>query len=200
MFIGYLDASDRNIKIEDQRNIIKKYASDSSFDIDVFMSGNDVASISFDDNSNSHTIVLSNILSLGNSLYLIKENLEMLMAKGVSIVSVQDGFNFKPETQTEQLIKGIGLSIDIRNSMMSLISKNTFEEKKLKGIKLGRAVGSKNKELICDSKYEEIKRSLKLGKTRNETAKLVGVSIATLYNFLRVHPELKVSSSSVGGN
>ena len=61
IFIGYLEASDRNIKIEYQRNIIKKYASDSSIDIDVFMSGNDVASISFDDNSNSHTIVLSNM-------------------------------------------------------------------------------------------------------------------------------------------
>ena len=56
---------------------------------------------------------------------------------------------------------------------------------------VGRVTGSKNKKYLCEEKYAEIKSCLARGMSRRDTAKHVNVSIASLYNFLRVHPELK---------
>lgn len=52
-----------------------------------------------------------------------------------------------------------------------------------------------SKRYIWDGKEEEIKNKLMSGMSRLRTAKEVGISIVSLYNFLKQNPELKKTAT-----
>ena len=89
------------------------------------------------------------------------------------------------------MIEGINLAIKIRSSMTSTITRQALNKKREQGYKLGRDFGFKNKRYIWEGKEEEIKNKLMSGMSRLRTAKEVGISIVSLYNYLKINPELK---------
>lgn len=190
MIIGYLDMCQKNIGTEEQRQIITQYAEDSSLIIDVFSAGDDICQLSDTMRAAGNTILIANITGLGHKLPTIKENLKMLFNKGLTLISVKEGFVIEPTSETNWLIKGLEMSIDIRNSMMSTITRNALNEKRASGCKLGRSFGSTNKKRIWDGKEETIKAKLLSGLSRKRTAQDVGISIVSLYNFLKQNPEI----------
>ena len=112
-----------------------------------------------------------------------------------TLVTIKENLKFEPSEETEQLIKGIKLSIDIRNSMVSVITRKALDDKRAQGFKLGRDFGFKNKRYCWNGKEEEIKNKLLSGVSRLRTAKEVGISIVSLYNYLKLNPELKNMTS-----
>ena len=76
--------------------------------------------------------------------------------------------------------------------MVSTITKKALDDKRAKGYKLGRDFGLKNKKYCWDGKEDEIKNKLLSGMSRLRTAKEVGISIASLYSYLKLNPELKM--------
>ncbi len=194
MIVGYLDASDRNVSIEEQRQVVEEYAHASNFAIDVYSSG-EISELLNSLQTSGHTLILANIVGLGNSLSAIKDNIKLLLSKGSNLISIKEDLVVKPNQEIEWLIKGMELSIDIRNSMVSTITKKALNDKKSKGYKLGRDFGSKNKKYIWEGKEEEIKQMLLSGYSRKQTATETGISIVSLYNYLKQNPELKQISA-----
>ena len=190
MIIGYLDASDRNVSVEEQRQIVEQYAHDSNLVIDVY-SSDEMSKLIYGLQTSGHTLILANIVGLGNSLNAIKDNIKLLLSKGSNLISIKEDLVVKPNQEIEWLIKGMELSIDIRNSMVSTITKKALDDKKSKGYKLGREFGSKNKKKIWEGKEEEIKQMLLSGYSRKQTAEEVGISTVSLYNYIKQNPELK---------
>lgn len=199
MIIGYLDSSNRNISTEEQRDIVNQYALNTANNVDIFLSEQNIKNIVNCVNSKDSTIIISNIACLGNKLSLVVENIENLIASGFTLLSIKENLKFDGSDQTSFLLEGVKLSIDIRNSMVSTITTSALSNRKSSGQAIGRQSGSKNKNHVCDSKYAKIKSSLMEGMTKANIAKSVGVSVATLYNFLRDHPELKRVKAG-GGN
>ena len=195
MIIGYLDNSHKNISIESQRDIINQYARDNACPIDIFLTEPDIKNIKNNINSKEHTIIVANIACLGNKLAIITENIEAMVFDGFTLVTIKENLKFEPSEETEQLIKGIKLSIDIRNSMVSVITRKALDDKRAQGFKLGRDFGFKNKRYCWNGKEEEIKNKLLSGVSRLRTAKEVGISIVSLYNYLKLNPELKNMTS-----
>ena len=195
MIIGYLDNSHKNISIESQRDIINQYARDNACPIDIFLTEPDIKNIKNNINSKEHTIIVANIACLGNKLAIITENIEAMVFDGFTLVTIKENLKFEPSEETEQLIKGIKLSIDIRNSMVSVITRKALDDKRAQGFKLGRDFGFKNKRYCWNGKEEEIKNKLLSGMSRLRTAKEVGISIVSLYNYLKLNPELKNMTS-----
>lgn len=99
--------------------------------------------------------------------------------------------HLKSDDTLSEAIDGINLAIKIRSSMVSTITKKSSNRKREQGYKLGRDFGYKNKRYIWDGKEEEIIKKLKSGLSRLKTAKEVGISVVSLYNFLKLYPELK---------
>ena len=191
MIIGYLDNSHKNISIESQRDIINQYARDNACPIDIFLTEPDIKNIKNNIKSKEHTIIVANIACLGNKLAIITENIETMVFDGFTLVTIKENLKFEPSEETEQLIKGIKLSIDIRNSMVSVITRKALDDKRAQGFKLGRDFGFKNKRYCWNGKEEEIKNKLLSGMSRLRTAKEVGISVVSLYNYLKFNPELK---------
>ena len=191
MIIGYLDNSHKNISIESQRDIINQYARDNACPIDIFLTEPDIKNIKNNIKSKEHTIIVANIACLGNKLAIITENIETMVFDGFTLVTIKENLKFEPSEETEQLIKGIKLFIDIRNSMVSVITRKALDDKRAQGFKLGRDFGFKNKRYCWNGKEEEIKNKLLSGMSRLRTAKEVGISVVSLYNYLKFNPELK---------
>lgn len=191
MILGYLDCSQRNISTDMQRDIINQYTRENVCDVDVFLNDPDIKNIKDNINSKENTLIMANIACLGSKLAIIVENIEFLVSNGFELISVKEDLKFDSSNETTQLLNGIKLSIDIRNSMVSTITKKALNDKRAKGYKLGRDFGLKNKRYCWDGKEEEIKNKLLSGVSKLQTADEVGISIASLYNYLKLNPELK---------
>lgn len=191
MIIGYLDNSQRNINTDMQRDIINQYARENIFDVDVFLNDPDIKNIKDNINSKENTLIMANIACLGSKLATIVENIEFLVFNGFELISVKEDLKFDSSKETNQLLNGIKLSIDIRNSMVSTITKKALDDKRAKGYKLGRDFGYKHKRYCWEGKEEEIKNKLLQGMTRKRIAEELEISYTSFYNFLRLNPELK---------
>ena len=75
--------------------------------------------------------------------------------------------------------------------MVSTITKKALNDKRAKGYKLGRDFGLKNKRYCWDGKEEEIKNKILSGVSKLQIADEIGISVASLYNYLKLNPELK---------
>ena len=191
MIVGYLDNSQKNISIESQRDIINQYARDNACPIDIFLTEPDIKNIKNNINSKEHTIIVANIACLGNKLAIITENIESMIFDVFALITVKENLKFESSEETKQLLNGIKLSIDIRHSMASVITRKALDDKRAQGFKLGRDFGFKNKRYCWNGKEEDIKNKLLSGMSRLRTAKEVGISIVSLYNYLKLNPELK---------
>ena len=192
VIIGYLDNNQRNITKEAQQEIVNQCAYMNNCSVDMFLNKEDIKNILGDLNSKSATtLIVANITSLGNKLTKVVENIEFLISHGLSLISAKENLRFDSSAETAQLLNGIKLSIDIRNSMVSTITKKALDDKKAKGYKLGRDFGLKNKKYIWEGKEADIKNKLLSGMTRQQTADEVGISVVSLYNYLKLNPELK---------
>ena len=191
MILGYLDCSQRNISTDMQRDIINQYTRENVCDVDVFLNDPDIKNIKDNINSKENTLIMSNIACLGSKFAIILENIEFLVSNGFELISVKEDLKFDSSNETTQLLNGIKLSIDIRNSMVSTITKKALNDKRAQGYKLGRDFGHKNKRYIWEGKEADIKNKLLSGMTRQQTADEVGISIVSLYNYLKLNPELK---------
>ena len=195
VIIGYLDNGQKNISIESQRDIINQYTQDNACPIDVFLTDHDIKNIKDNINSKENTIIIANIACLGNRLATVTENIESMIFDGFTIIAVKENLKFESSEETMQLLNGIKLSIDIRNSMVSVITRKALDDKLAQGFKLGRDFGFKNKRYCWNGKEEDIKNKLLSGMTRQQTADEVGISIVSLYNYLKLNPELKNMTS-----
>ena len=192
LIIGYLDNSQRNIAKEAQREIVNQYACANNCSIDIFLNEEDIKNIAENLNSKTPTtLIIANITSLGNKLAMMVENIEFLISHGLTVLSAKEDMRFDSSPETQQLLNGVRLSIEIRNSMVSTITKKALDDKRSLGHKLGRDIGSKNKRYIWEGKEDAIKTKLLSGMTRQQTADEVGISIVSLYNYLKLNPELK---------
>ena len=191
MILGYLDCSQRNISTDMQRDIINQYTRENVCDVDVFLNDPDIKNIKDNINSKENTLIMANIACLGSKLAIIVENIEFLVSNGFELISVKENLKFDSSNETTQLLNGIKLSIDIRNSMVSTITKKALNDKRAQGYKLGRDFGYKHKRYIWEGKEADIKNKLLSGMTRQQTADEVGISIVSLYNYLKLNPELK---------
>ena len=191
MIIGYLDNNKRNISIDIQRDIVNQYTQDNACPIDIFLTDPDIKNIKNNINSKENTIIIANIACLGSKLATITENIESMIFDGFTLITVKENLKFEASEETKQLLNGIKLSIDIRNFMVSVITRKALDDKRAQGFKLGCDFGFKNKRYCWNGKEEDIKNKLLSGMTRQQTADEVGISIVSLYNYLREHPELK---------
>lgn len=190
MIIGYLDTSGKNIAVDKQQQQIKQYASDNRISIDVYIS-DDVDTLIANLQTMGHKIIVSNIAAFGNSLRKIWRCLDTLVNSGNTVVCIKEQVEFSPNKECLLLLKGIEMSIEFRKSMVSTITGNILETKRSNGQKLGRAFGSRNRYRVWTGKEETIKSLISAGFSREEVAKEVGISIVSLYNYLKLHPEAK---------
>lgn len=188
MILGYLDNNEKNIDVEKQRRQILDYASENGLVVDMFLQESKIEALKSSIKTDNHTLIVANIIALGMSLLQIKESISILAKMNVTVISVQEGYVWAPK-DLRALPRWLDVVIDIRSSISSLLTCRALAERKAQGVRLGRK--TPNKKRVFDGREEEIKQKLADGVTKVQIARDFGVAQATLYAFLRQHPELK---------
>ena len=189
MILGYLDINTKNIDVESQRQQILQYTAANNLAVDMFVQESSVCAVASNlELTENHTVIIANIVALGTSLQQIKENLSLLGEANLTLISVKEGYIWKPE-ELHSMPKAIDLVINIRSSLTSIVTCNALSERKAQCVRLERK--TPNKQHVFYGKEDEIKQKLADGVTKVQIAKDFGVAQVTLYAFLRQHPELK---------
>ncbi len=190
MIIGCLSINEKNIDIKQQQSIIEQYAQHRNLVIDIFMA-DDIRNLTDKLQTSGHLLLLANITALGCSLKRIINNIQFLIDKKLTITSIAEDITIKPNQESQWLLKGMRLFSDLRSSMVSTVTKKALDNKKRQGFKLGRDFGSKNKKYVWSGKEELIKQQLLHGIPYKEIALTTGMSVPSLYNFLKRNPDIK---------
>lgn len=188
MILCYLDTSEKNISIDVQQKIVVDYATKYK-NIEIFIKDSDISFLIKSLTENKNTILLANVVCLGKTLKEIRDNIDKLVKKQCTIVLVSENRTISPKKNAKNVIQGLDYALDMRNSLLSIITKKALAEKKAQGFTLGRK--SRNRKRILDDKQDEIiLRKLK-GETNLQIAQALEVTPTTLYSFYRQHPEIK---------
>ena len=161
MVYGYLRVSTDGQTVENQRYEIEKFAGLKGLEIDKYIeetiSGGQAVNkrklgkllriLRKDD-----VLIATEISRLGRSLYMIMDILNLCMEKGVLILTIKDNFHLGDDIESKVLAFAFSLSAEIERRLISQRTKEALERIKKEGKKLGRPLGSKNKNRKTDSK------------------------------------------------
>lgn len=130
-------------------------------------------------------LICSEISRLGRNLLQIMTILNICMQKEVQVWTIKDNYRLGADIQSKVLAFAFSLSAEIERNLISQRTKEALARIKASGRKLGREFGSKNKKHILDGKEQDIIKLLNKGVPKTQIAKLMNVSIFTIYAFLK---------------
>ena len=191
MIVGCINDNKKNVDAETQRKVISDYALANDLIIDVFYNYDNVSQVTESFQTNGHIVLFANIVSIGENLAQVKDNLRLLLSKNLKIISIKENMILESGKNADFLLQGLEQALDIMKSMISVVAKRALKNKKEQGYKLGRKTGYRNQKHIWSGKEDEIKQKLLAGVPRTHVAKQTGMSIFSLYNYINQTPELK---------
>lgn len=130
-------------------------------------------------------LICSEISRLGRNLLQIMTILNICMQKEVQVWTIKDNYRLGADIQSKVLAFAFSLSAEIERNLISQRTKEALARIKASGRKLGREFGSKNKKHILDGKEQDIIKLLNKGVPKTQIARLMNVSIFTIYEFLK---------------
>ena len=132
----------------------------------------------------SKRIVVASLMCLADSMSEIKTVLLDLYKRKISLVSIKENLFLLTQKEMKNFISGFETALILKTQQSSLKIKNSLQQKKENGFKIGRAIGSKNKKKsLCEQNHERILKMIKNGESVASIATQIGVSIRTLFNY-----------------
>ena len=133
-------------------------------------------------------LICSEISRLGRNLLQVMTILNFCMQKEIQVWTIKDNYRLGADIQSKVLAFAFSLSAEIERNLTSQRTKEALSRIKASGRKLGRQFGSRNKKHILDGKEKDILKLINKGLPKKQIAKLMRVSIFTLYQFLKNNP------------
>ena len=99
------------------------FVKEHGFKIYMRYSARNIAELLLNIQSNSHTIIVANIVSLGESLAEIIENMQNLLKQQIDIISVTEDCQFTTDTISDGFMQGMKFALECRTNLLSVVSK-----------------------------------------------------------------------------
>ncbi|MGN0740672.1 MAG: master DNA invertase Mpi family serine-type recombinase [Treponema sp.] len=193
MTYGYIRVSTDRQNVENQRFEINNYCLKKGIVIDSWIeetiSGTKSPSrrrlgVLLEKVNKGDKIICSELSRLGRSLLMIMSILNILMEKGVVVYTIKDNYILGDDIQSKVLAFAFGLSAEIERNLISQRTQEALKRKKALGTKLGRPKG-RAKQLKLSSQIELTQELLAMRISKAHISRIMGVSVPTLYNFIK---------------
>ena len=130
-------------------------------------------------------IIFAEISRMARSILQVLEILREFSDKGVDVHFVKSNMVVDKSIQSKMLVTMHGLMAEIERELISTRTKEALAKRKSDGHKLGRPFGSFSKALKADQHREKIISYLEGGVSITDISKLIGISRAALYEWLK---------------
>ncbi len=193
MIYGYIRVSTDKQVLENQEFEINKFCYKNNIKIDKWITEKISGAKDFEKRKlgkilkrlkTGDIIICSEISRLGRNLLQIMTILNICMRKETQVWTIKDNFRLGADIQSKVLAFAFGLAAEIERNLISQRTKEALARIKASGRKLGRNYGSKNKKHVLDGKEQDVIKLLDKGIPKTQIAKLMNVSIFTIYKFL----------------
>lgn len=193
MIYGYLRVSTDKQTLENQEFEIKTFCEREHISIDKWITETISGTKDFEKRKlgkllkklkKGDVLICSEISRLGRNLLQIMTILNICMKKESQVWIIKDNYRLGGDIQSKVLAFAFSLSAEIERNLISQRTKEALQRIRASGRKLGRKFGSRNKKHILDGREQSIARLLNKGVPKTQVAKMMGVSVTTIYNFL----------------
>ncbi|OUN31764.1 master DNA invertase Mpi family serine-type recombinase [Massilimicrobiota sp. An80] len=194
MIYGYIRVSTDKQTVENQRFEINNFCKNENINIDIWIEETISGTKKVGERKlgkllktldNNDILICSELSRLGRSMFMIMSILNLCMDKGVKVWTIKDNYRLGDDLTSKVLAFAFGLSAEIERDLISRRTKEALAKKKTDGIKLGRPIGSKSKNLKLSGKEKYIQNQLKNKVSKVHLAKKLKVSRSTLFNFIK---------------
>lgn len=194
MIYGYLRVSTDKQTLENQKFEINNFCENENIKIEKWVTETISGTKDFEKRKlgkllkklrKDDILICSEISRLGRNLLQIMTILNICMKKEVQVWTIKDNFRLGKDIQSKVLAFAFSLSAEIERNLISQRTKEALARLKANGKKLGRVYGSKNKKHILDGKEQSVLKLIHKGVPKTQVAKIHGVSIYTIYEFLK---------------
>ena len=116
---------------------------------------------------------------------MILNVLQELLERGVKVIAIKEGYELGDNIQSKVLAFAFGLSAEIERTLLSERTKQGLERARKEGKQIGRLKGQQPKRYKLSGKAAFIRRSRLAGRSKLSLAHELGVTWATLNNFMK---------------
>lgn len=175
MIYAYLRVSTKSQDLDNQRYGIKEYCKQHSLGIDAWFQEKISGTKQAEERElgellrtikKGDEIICTEFSRLGRSLPDVLETIQKIKEKGAVLRTIKENFVLDDTLSSKILSSVLALVADISRELLSQRVKEGLAARKAKGIRLGRAKGSKNKHHKLEKYHSFIETMLKGGASR----------------------------------
>lgn len=193
MIYGFVQDSFAIEILKRQKERIVSYADSHTLSVNAWL---DPASFDLEIFKDKDILLVEKTFRLGKDVRSISAILQCLLSKGVVIYSCEDDLSFGGDYKTSSVMAhAFGVVADIAQEVRSQLTKEALRLRKQAGRKLGRPLGSANKNHKLDGCSRELRRLLGEGVPMTKVARKFNVDINTLRRYLKLHPKIKAENT-----
>jgi len=194
MIYAYIRISTDKQNVDNQRFEILKFADQKKIQIDewveeIISGAKSIKERSFgqllEKLTKNDLLIVSELSRLGRNLMEIMSILHDCMEKDVKVFTLKEGYELGKNINSKILAFAFSLSAEIERNLISQRTKEALARKKSEGIKLGRPIGSRNKEVKLSGKEEVIKELLQKKVSVCAIARILDVNRLTVRGFIQ---------------
>src|SRR4051794_39806110 len=149
--VAYVRVSTHKQDLENQRFEINRFAEQRGYTVDEW--SEDVVSGSkdlavrkigplLDSLDRGDVLIVSEVSRISRRLLDIMEVLKLCIGRGITILTVKEGYEFGDDINSQVMAFALGLAAEIERRLISARTKEALARKRAEGVKLGRPVGS----------------------------------------------------------
>ena len=135
--------------------------------------------------SEGDILITTEISRLGRSILEVMSILQTCLNKNCQVITIKEHYHLGNDIQSKVLAFAFGLSAEIERNLISQRTKAALTSKKAEGVKLGRPLDAKSKELKLSKNIKRIQNLLDKGLSKAAISKIMNVKRQTLIRFIK---------------
>ena len=194
MIYGYIRVSTDKQTVENQRYEINRFMKKTRRKVDKWIEETISGTVKPENRDlgkllqtakKDDVIICSELSRLGRSMIMIMSILNILMDHGIKVYTVKENYRLGDDLPSKVLAFAFSISAEIERALISQRTTEALKRKKSEGVVLGHPKGMKNSHHKLDGKETAVRKMLAEGYTKVLISQQLGVSVSTLYLFLR---------------
>ena len=194
MIYGYIRVSTDKQTVENQRYEINRFMKRTGKKVDKWIEETISGTVKPENRDlgkllknakKDDVIICSELSRLGRSMFMIMSILNILMDHGIKVYTVKENYRLGDDLPSKVLAFAFSISAEIERALISQRTTEALKRKKSEGVVLGHPKGKKNSHHKLDGIEAAVRKMLAEGYTKVLISQQLGVSVSTLYLFLK---------------